>query len=260
MAFYGGGGGAGYPGHPGIPGYPPYMQMPGPTATAGDVALSQFMSEVKEIEKRDERMTSPGQIERLLRPGSTYFNLNPFEVLQLDPSASMDDIKKRYRQLSILLHPDKNPDHKERAQAAFDIVKKANEALKDDSMRAKALAIVNEAKEMTDAQLNEKRRKNRGEGIPEDDPEVYKKTVWVQTTKLFAELERKRRAQEDRDMVERKRKREKELEDEASKKAEQEWQKNFEESREGRVSSWQTFTKKKKSKALKPPKTKMENR
>lgn len=65
----------------------------------------------------------------------------------------MDDIKKKYRQLSILLHPDKNPDDKDRAQAAFDIVKKANEALKDDSMRTKALAIVNEAKEMTDAQV-----------------------------------------------------------------------------------------------------------
>lgn len=65
----------------------------------------------------------------------------------------MDDIKKRYRQLSILLHPDKNPDNKERAQMAFDVVRKANEALKDDSMRTKALAIVNEAKEMTDAQV-----------------------------------------------------------------------------------------------------------
>ncbi|XP_022660442.1 dnaJ homolog subfamily C member 8-like isoform X2 [Varroa destructor] len=287
MAYYGGGG-PGYPGHPGLPGgysvYPPppppppvppqppaalphpvYNQMPGPAASAGisfggDVALSQFMSEVKEIAKRDEVLTSAGQIERLLRPGSTYFNLNPFEVLQLDPSSTMDDIKKRYRQLSILLHPDKNPDNKERAQMAFDVVRKANEALKDDSMRTKALAIVNEAKEMTDAQVADKRRKARGERIPEDDPEQYKKAVYVQTAKLFAELERKRRAQEDRDQLERKRKREKELEDEATKKAEQEWQKNFEESREGRVSSWQSFSKKRKSKALKPPKTKMENR
>lgn len=36
--------------------------------------------QVKEIEKRDSVLTSPQQIERLTRPGSTYFNLNPYEV------------------------------------------------------------------------------------------------------------------------------------------------------------------------------------
>lgn len=36
--------------------------------------------QVKAIEKRDAVLTSSQQIERLLRPGSTYFNLNPYEV------------------------------------------------------------------------------------------------------------------------------------------------------------------------------------
>lgn len=35
---------------------------------------------MKQIEKRDSVLTSKQQIERLLRPGSSYFNLNPFEV------------------------------------------------------------------------------------------------------------------------------------------------------------------------------------
>lgn len=64
--------------------------------------------QVKEIEKRDSVLTPKQQIERLLRPGSTYFNLNPFEVLQVDPDSSLDEIKKKYRRLSILVHPDKN--------------------------------------------------------------------------------------------------------------------------------------------------------
>jgi len=39
-----------------------------------------FNFKVKEIEKRDAVLTGPQQIERLTRPGSTYFNLNPYEV------------------------------------------------------------------------------------------------------------------------------------------------------------------------------------
>lgn len=35
---------------------------------------------MKEIEKRDSVLTGPQQIDRLTRPGSTYFNLNPYEV------------------------------------------------------------------------------------------------------------------------------------------------------------------------------------
>lgn len=36
--------------------------------------------QVKQIERRDSVLTNKQQIERLLRPGSSYFNLNPFEV------------------------------------------------------------------------------------------------------------------------------------------------------------------------------------
>jgi hypothetical protein len=75
---------------------------------------------VKQIEKRDSVLTPKQQIDRLLRPGSTYLNLNPFEVLQVDPDISLDDIKTKYRRLSILVHPDKNIDDKDRAQTAFE--------------------------------------------------------------------------------------------------------------------------------------------
>jgi DnaJ family protein C protein 8 len=69
-------------------------------------------------------------------------------------------------------------------------------------------------------------------------------------------------------MEDRKRKREEEIEEEEKKKVENEWSKNFEESRQERVNSWQTFQKggakkKKKTSDLKvfrPPKLKMEKR
>lgn len=86
------------------------------------IAKLRFFSflQVKQIEKRDSVLTPKQQIERLLRAGSTYFNLNPFEVLQVEPDTPLDEIRTKYKRLSILVHPDKNQDDKDRAQAAFE--------------------------------------------------------------------------------------------------------------------------------------------
>lgn len=82
-------------------------------------------------------------------------------------------------------------------------------------------------------------------------------------------MERRRQQLETRDMEERKRKRESEIEEEEKKKADKEWQKNFEESRQNRVTSWHSFQsgssgkkakKPKKSLAFNPPKLKPEMR
>lgn len=105
---------------------------------------------MKEIERRDSVLTSKQQIERLLRPGSTYFNLNPFEVLQVEPETSVELIKKKYRSLSILVHPDKNQENKDKAQQAFEIVCKAWKTLESDVTRKKCLDVYEEAKDRTD--------------------------------------------------------------------------------------------------------------
>lgn len=106
--------------------------------------------QIKRIEVRDSVLTSDQQINRLLRAGSTYFNLNPFEVLQIEPDLTVDQIKKRYRTLSILVHPDKNQDNKERAQLAFEVVNKAWKTLEDEGTRKRCLDVYEEAKERTD--------------------------------------------------------------------------------------------------------------
>ncbi|KRT80044.1 Chaperone, partial [Oryctes borbonicus] len=206
-----------------------------------EAAFNEFYTEVKEIEKRDSVLTPKQQIERLLRPGSTYFNLNPFEVLQVEPETAIEDVKKKYRRLSILVHPDKNQDDPDRAQQAFEVVNRAWRTLENEESRKKCLDIVEEAKGRTDIMLAEKRKKAKKEGkeaIPEDNPEKYKHAVYVLTMKLFADMERKRRELAERDQEERKRKREQEIEEEEKQKAEREWQKNFEESRQNRVESW----------------------
>ncbi|KAJ8273078.1 hypothetical protein GJAV_G00097150 [Gymnothorax javanicus] len=236
---------------------------------SGDEVFQAFYSEVKQIEKRDSVLTPKQQIERLLRPGSSYFNLNPFEVLQIDPDVTDEEIKKRFRQLSILVHPDKNQDDPDRAQKAFEAVDKAYKLLLDQDQKKRAVDVIHAGREYVEHMMKEKRKQLKKEGKPiiveEDDPEVFRQAVYKQTMKLFAELEIKRKEREAKEMHERKRQREEEIETQEKAKREREWQKNFEETRDGRVDSWRNFQAKgkKKEKArtfLKPPKVKMEQR
>lgn len=202
---------------------------------------------------------------RLLRPGSTYFNLNPFEVLQIDPYASIDEIKRKYRKLSIYVHPDKNKDDQERAQIAFEAVNRAYKMLEDESERKKCLEVVDEARIRVDATCEEKRKKLKREAalaaqgnhkkdskeketkIEEDDPDKYRHSIYVMTCKLFADIERLKVREMEKKAEEKKRKAEEKTNEESKSKVQKEWDKNYEESRQGRISSWQTFVTKKTS-------------
>lgn len=103
--------------------------------------FGKLLFQIKEIEKKDSVLTSKHQIDRLLRPGSTYFNLNPFEVLQLEHKTPIEEIKKKYKRLSILVHPDKNQDDVERAQTAFELINRAWKVLENDVTRKRCLDV-----------------------------------------------------------------------------------------------------------------------
>jgi len=244
---------------------------------AASTSFDNFYAELKQTEQKDATLTPKQQIDRLLRPGYTYRNLNPFEVLQVDPEMSLEEIKKKFRRFSILVHPDKNQDDQERAQIAFDAIKRAWTVLEDKATRQACLDLVDEAKGRTKLAMEDKRKKLRKEGKPtnidEDDPTKFKAAVHVLTMKLFADLERKRQQNENKISEEAAKKREKELADEEKKEMIKTFEKNWEESREGRVTSWMDFKKgsgggkKKKEKKVKhtpigfrPPKTKPETR
>ncbi|KAL4823075.1 hypothetical protein H8958_017971 [Nasalis larvatus] len=118
-------------------------------------AFMTFYSEVKQIEKRDSILTSKNQIERLTHPGSSYFNLNAFEVLRIDPEVTDEEIKKRFRQLSILVHSDKNQDHADRAQKAFEAVDKAYKLLLDQEQKKRALDVIQAGKKYVEHTVKE---------------------------------------------------------------------------------------------------------
>ncbi|CAH1986572.1 unnamed protein product [Acanthoscelides obtectus] len=56
-------------------------------------------------------------------------------MLQVPVSASLEDIKKAYKQLALKWHPDKNPDRLEEANRNFRNISKAYEVLSDKATR-----------------------------------------------------------------------------------------------------------------------------
>uniref|UniRef100_A0A1W7R9M8 Translocation protein SEC63 n=1 Tax=Hadrurus spadix TaxID=141984 RepID=A0A1W7R9M8_9SCOR len=60
-----------------------------------------------------------------------YVAWDPFEILQIDPASSMSEIKKAYRRLSLIYHPDKETGDEKK----FMMIAKAYAALTDEEAR-----------------------------------------------------------------------------------------------------------------------------
>ena len=87
------------------------------------------MAEMKQLSAESNKFTSDFQLNRLL---NTAF-VNPYDILDLPQEASDAEIKKRFKQLSILVHPDKCKH--EKASDAFHILEQAYKTLLDHDKR-----------------------------------------------------------------------------------------------------------------------------
>ena len=58
-----------------------------------------------------------------------------YQILEVDKSASGEDIKKAYRRLALKWHPDKNPDNVEEAKKKFQDIAEAYSVLSDKNKR-----------------------------------------------------------------------------------------------------------------------------
>lgn len=72
----------------------------------------------------------------------------------MEPEATVEEIKKQYRRLSFLVHPDKNQQDVDRAQQAFEAVNKAWKILSSDETRKKCMDVIEEAKGRTDIMVS----------------------------------------------------------------------------------------------------------
>ncbi|KAM6504472.1 chaperone regulator [Amanita muscaria] len=193
----------------------------------------------EEIEKLLSREASAFQreveVDRILKA----FRLNPYDVLDINESATAEGIKKKYRQISLFIHPDKCPHAK--APEAFDLLKKAESELSDKAKRDELDAIINQARSMVLKSLG------LSTSTPESDPQLkslnpsFRVRLRVESKELLIEEELRRRKAIKMNLANEGLEARKKDEEVASKKRKAEDDKVWEETREQRVGSWRTF-------------------
>ncbi|KAG8213303.1 chaperone regulator [Butyriboletus roseoflavus] len=218
--------------------------------TPTDLELDQLLSREASAFQREV------EVERILKA----FKLNPYDILDLDETARPEDIKRKYRQLSLFIHPDKTPHP--RAPDAFDVLKKAEAELSDANKRTELDATIASARSTLLRALSlppnladdDPRLKNLA-----DDPKMKAQgltTPWrimlkEKVKEVLIEEEVRRRKAIKMNLANEGLEARKKEEEVATRKRKAEEDKAWEESRETRVDSWRTFSNSKKKKKTK---------
>lgn len=225
-----------------------------------DDLLKSFYAEVSEVERDNE-------VIRIL----SCFKLNAFEYLNLPFDSSPEDVKKQYRKLSLLVHPDKckHPQAKE----AFGALAKAQQLLLDPPEREYLLSQVTAAKEELRSKRKKLLKKDNAsklkslvdEGKYEqqyESSEEFQQQLKLKVRELLTEHEWRQRKMRMRISEEEGRLKKDEEETKEMWKRKREHEEQWEGTREQRVSSWRDFMKtgkKAKKGELRPPKLKTED-
>eukprot|EP00924_Labyrinthula_sp_SR-Ha-C_P010712 augustus_masked-scaffold_49-processed-gene-1.15-mRNA-1 protein AED:1.00 eAED:1.00 QI:0/-1/0/0/-1/1/1/0/427 len=213
--------------------------------------------------KQTEKWTSANQIDRLLQDNFKWFNLNPFEVFQLPHTATEDDLKRRYKKLSQLIHPDKQRDKSsknlERAQLAFDELRKANVELRNKSMKDLVVRTITGCIERVRSTHERLLEKGYYTGKAKNEEEMKKellKDAEVEIRKVFAEREMNRLKSEGMKRKYEQREREQRKEDYEYWQGIKNQEVKFRKEQERRLNDWAEFDKKYNTK---PKKTKVQS-
>ncbi|KAJ7285106.1 chaperone regulator [Mycena rebaudengoi] len=186
------------------------------------------------------------EVDRILKA----FKLNPYDILDIDESSTAEEIKKRYRQLSLVIHPDKTPHP--RAPEAFDILKKAESELSDEPKRENLDAIMAQARALVLKALS------LPPSTPPADPALrrvanppFQVRLRAQAKELLIEEELRRRKAVKMNLANEGLEARMKDEEVAGKKRKAEDDKVWEDTRDQRVDSWRTFSNTKKKKKTK---------
>eukprot|EP00658_Telonema_sp_P-2_P036582 TRINITY_DN26430_c0_g1_i2.p1 TRINITY_DN26430_c0_g1~~TRINITY_DN26430_c0_g1_i2.p1 ORF type:complete len:289 (+),score=111.13 TRINITY_DN26430_c0_g1_i2:238-1104(+) len=204
----------------------------------------------EEVDEGTKGWTAAGTIERLCaKEAKDYYNLDPLRVLGLKWNATQEEAKKRFRKVSLLVHPDRNMQSEE-ANEAFDVVKKAWASLETPEKWSTNQRIVKEGMCRVEDEIkaNQKEAKRKGEVFIQPKKEELEIAVGVSITKIFGEMENKRRDLEQREANQKRRSGEQENERKKEYQRRQKMEKKWEETRDVRMTSWNSFLKKGKRK------------
>ncbi|KAJ7274289.1 DnaJ-domain-containing protein [Mycena haematopus] len=194
------------------------------------------------LSKTASSIASSEEVERMLKS----FKLNPFDILDIDESSTPEEIKKRYKQLSLMIHPDKNPHP--RAPEAFDLLKKAESELSDEAKRENIDAIIAQSRSLILKSLS------LPPTTPSTDPALrrldpsFKVRMRAQIKELLIEEELRRRKAIKMNLANEGLEARMKDEEVAGKKRKAESDKVWEDTREQRVDSWRSFSKDSKKK------------
>jgi len=257
--------------------HPPAVHYASPAVPSVEVKKVDKQEAKKAVKKfldGESMMDREREIDRVM----AAFKLNPFEILNVRTDATSQEVKKQYRELSRLVHPDKcRKEIRETAQKAFAKLATAKTDLLDEKKREDLNKIVYEARtrlvERLQRDIRTKRKeeakaaKARGEEPPEKEPlpdvtrmipnwddlvkaetkEVLIEKAWSQKQGQKAAEEEDKRIAKEKEEIDKKRK-----QDEEDKK-------KWDEGRDHRVNDWRNFMKggtgkKKKKRSLNMPK------
>lgn len=108
----------------------------------------------------------------------------------LSMEASDEEIKKAYRNLTLILHPDRCSD--ERAKDAFFIVDQAYKTVTDPEKKKVYMRIMHEAKERTNFERNQENKKRLKQGLVELPQDTFDSQFKEILKKIFDEIEEKK--------------------------------------------------------------------
>ncbi|MED6119380.1 hypothetical protein PIB30_011183 [Stylosanthes scabra] len=199
-----------------------------------DLLLKAFFAEVSQVQRDNEVL-------RIL----SCFKLNPFEFLNLPFDSSTDDVKKQYRKLSLMVHPDKCKHPQAKEAFGEELRAKRKKQLKKDTA-SKIKSLVEEGK------YDQQHEKS----------EEFQQELKMKVRELLTEQEWRRRKMQMRISEEEGRLKKDEEEQKEMWKRKREHEEEWEGTREKRVSSWRDFMKggkKTKKGEIRPPKLKTED-
>jgi len=197
--------------------------------TASDAEIDRLLkSEATALQRQVE-------VERILNA----FKLNPYDVLDLEMTATAEDVKKKYRHLSIFIHPDKAKH--ERAPEAFDLLKEAESELSDKEKRENLDGVIKAARNeiLKGLQLPTT--------VADDHPKLkdssppFKEQLRAKSRQMLIDEELRRRRAVKVQMTNEGREAQVKEQEVIQRKRKAEDDKIWEETREQRVDSWRSF-------------------